>query len=148
MKVRRNIGRAHRQIELVAAQITPGVGRLDDHLLAGDGTAGEGQLVASAAPAALAATGDVYGGETVGQVVADRPRALARAHVRRTPVAAGGGIRVREWLVVDVARRHRGRNGGFAGPGTGALTAVPVASCDAGARGLSCAKCSGGAEEG
>jgi len=124
----------HGQVELAAREVGASVGSLDDHLLARDARRGEGQLVASAAPAGLAATGDADGGETVRERVADGPRALVTAHVGVTALATGSGVRIGQGLVVLVAHLHGAGDIGLAGPGAAALAAVPVASGRAGAR--------------
>ena len=62
----------HGQIKLVAANVCSSVGRLNDHGHAGDGGAGEGELVALAARR----VGRGYGSKAVCHSVANGPWAL------------------------------------------------------------------------
>lgn len=70
----------------------------------------------------------MHGRESVRELVADSPRTLVRAHVRRAAVAGALYVRAAERIVVLVAGRYgTGAELGFAGPGTRRLAAVPVA---------------------
>ncbi len=115
---------------MIIPKISAGIGRLYDHRLAGDRTAGEGQLVAGAAPSALAIPGDIDGGKTVRQVIADSPWALVRAGIGRASVAARRGVGVGEWLVIDVAGHDGAGDCGLSWPGTRGFATVPVPSRD------------------
>lgn len=119
----------YRKVKVVIAQITTSVGRLHHHLLARDRPGCEGELVAGAAPARLVAARDAHRRPAVRQVLADRPRPVRAAHVRRPALLAPGRRRpaVLERVVVDVARPHgvvRPRRVGR--PRARRLAAVPV----------------------
>lgn len=90
---------------MIIAQVATSISSLDNHLLARDRSAGEGQLVAGAAPCHLVATGDVDSSPAIGERLVHGPGTLARAHVGTSAtVAARSGVSlVIERAVVLVA---------------------------------------------
>jgi hypothetical protein len=113
------------EIELALADISAGVGGLDDHLLAGNRGGSERELVARAAGVGLGEAGG-DGGEAVCEVVGDDPGRLVGAHVGISALARGGGVEVGEGRVVLVADGYGVRDVGLVGPRAGALAAVPL----------------------
>lgn len=112
---------------MVLTQVTTGVASLDDHLLAGDGPAGEGQLVAGAAPSRFRLPVDADGGPAIADRVVDRPGALVAAHVGGPAVVAGARRRavVVERLVALAARPDHLAAVRLGAPAARRLTAIP-----------------------
>ena len=134
------------EIEVVATEVTAGIGRLNDHGLASNGAGCESQAgmsgsascseigyfrdlrIACAAPAGLALAADGRSSETVGRLVIDSPWGVVGASVGAASVTAARGVRVRQGRVVGVAGQDRLANGCLSRPGATRFAAVPVAS--------------------
>ena len=106
---------------MIIRQIPTGIRRLHNHLLAADGPASEGQLVAGAAPGRLVAALDADGRPAVRRRLVDRPRALVGAHEGGAAAVAPGPrvAAVVEDLVVAVACLDGRARVALHGPGAG-----------------------------
>lgn len=128
-------GETYTDIELIGAQIATRIRSLHNHLLPSHGTTRERKFITSTAPALLSSSSNVHSGVSICQVIGDSPGRFVGAHVRSSAITARDGIGVSQWVVVDIASFHGSGTRsecGLARPGTGWLTAIPVACCCSG----------------
>ena len=112
--------KAYREVKLRGCNIISCIRRLHDHLLPLQHRVRKRQLIARAARWIRTR----YGGEAVGEVIVHRPRRLRRAGECGTALAAGLCVRVRKWIVADVADADNAGGLAFPFPGARGFAAV------------------------